>query len=463
MGGVRVLAALGLLEVAVLAAMGWLSGGRGTPFPAFLLWGVAWGALALALWWSGALGELVAGPGGSAGRGRTPATGDSGDSRRAVVWGVAVAGRVALFPLPPHFSDDIWRYLWDGRVAINGINPYSHPPDDAALEALRASWHHLINHPSIPTIYPPGAQIVFVLLAVLGPGVLLYKTAWIAADLGVGRVLERLEGDGDGPGLASLLWLWSPLVMVEVAWSGHMDPVGILPMVAALLFLRPGGWPDPDPSPRDAADSTGAARRRGLLAGALLGLGTAVKFAPAAALPALWRRRGGRAALIGLLVPVLLSLPYLGAGTGLLDGLGEYAARWRFNAGLFLALEALLGSGAARAVAVVVPGLAAAWAAWRRWPVGRTLLWALGAGLLLAPTLHPWYLLWILPLAALRRSPAWILFTATVFLAYFGHDVYRVTGDWPEPLLLRILIHGPVLLVLAWEALADRPAQAVRR
>jgi len=463
MGGVRVLAALGLLEVAALAAMGWLSGGRGTPFPAFLLWGVAWGALGLALWWSGAFGGRVAAPGGAVRGSGFPAGDDDPDRYRAVVWGVAVAGRVALFPLPPHFSDDIWRYLWDGRVAINGINPYSHPPDAAALETLRSSWHHLINHPSIPTIYPPGAQVVFVLLAVLGPGVLLYKAAWIGADLGVGRILERLESDGDGPGLASFLWLWSPLVLVEVAWSGHMDPVGILPMVAALLFLRPGGRPGPDPAPRGAAGSGDSGRRRDLIAGALLGLGAAVKFAPAAALPALWRRRGGRAALVGLLVPALLALPYLWAGAGLLDGLGEYTARWRFNAGLFLPLETLLGSSAARAAAVGAPGVAAAWAAWRRWPVDRALLWALGAGLLLAPTLHPWYLLWILPLAALRRSPAWILFTATVFLAYFGHDVYRATGDWPEPLLLRVLIHGPVLLALAWEALADRPAQAVRR
>jgi hypothetical protein len=183
--------------------------------------------------------------------------------------------------------------------------------------------------------------------------------------------------------------------------------------------------------------------------GALLGLGAAVKFAPAAALPALARRHGWRAVGGALLVPAALLVPYLDAGGALFSGLGEYAARWEFNAGLFLALRPAVGVDAARLAGVLVPAAIAAFAAWRGWGVGRTLFWCLGAALLLSPTLHPWYLLWVLPFAALRASPAWILWTGTVFLAYAGLDAYRATAYWPEPPLLRAVVHLPFLALLA--------------
>lgn len=447
------LALLGGLQMTALALLGWLPGARGTPFPAFLLWGAAWSAHALA-WLRLERGRgRYPGPGRDADSGGQEAGAGPGGpgprvGARAVLWAVGVGGRLLLLPLTPHFSDDIYRYLWDGRIALHGVNPYLHAPDAEALEPLRTAWHALVNHPEIPTIYPPGAQILFHLLALLGSSVLLYKAAWVVADLGVAWVVDRIarrRGLGATP---LLLWLWSPLVLVEVAWSGHLEPLGILPMVAAVLLLaRPGG--------RSAGKAAGPdSRRRGLLAGGFLGLGVSVKLAPALALPALARRRGPAAAALILLVPLLLYLPYSGAGARLFAGLGEYAARWEFNAGLFLPLEALFGPRGARLAGGGAAAAVALLAGLRRWPLDRALLWAMGAALLLSPTLHPWYLLWILPLAALARSRAWIVLTATVFLAYAGLDAYRATGHWPEPVALRLLVHLPFYLVLAAEAVA---------
>ncbi len=436
-GGLAALAALGVVEAAALAGMAWIPSARAVPAPAFLLWGVAWTAMAA--------GWALVRRGG-------PAAGLlDGRQGRAVVWAVAVGARLALLPADPHFSDDVYRYLWDGWVSLKGVNPYLHAPDAAALEPLRTAWHGLVNHPSVATIYPPGAQAVFHGLAVLGPSVLLFKAAWVAADLGVGWVLDRLDRRRPGPGRALLLWLWSPLVIVEVAWSGHLEPLGVLPMVAALLWLD-GREAGGDGTDRGEADRGGRAEHPAggpAVGGALLGLGAAVKFAPAAALPALVRRHGWRALAAAALVPAALLVPYLDAGGALLSGLGEYASRWEFNAGLFLALRSAVGADAARLVGGLVPAAIAVAAAWRGREVGPTLFWCLGAALLLSPTLHPWYLLWILPFAALRGSPSWILWTGTIFLAYAGLDAYRATGHWPEPPLLRGLVHLPFLALLA--------------
>ena len=95
-------------------------------------------------------------------------------------------------------------------------------------------------------------------------------------------------------------------------------------------------------------------------------------------------------------------------------------------------------------------------AAWRRWSVERALYWTIGIALALSPTVHPWYVLWILPLAALRGGRAWLLLSGTVFMAYWGLDAYRATGSWPEPFFIRVAIHVPFLLLLFTDALIPK-------
>jgi hypothetical protein len=339
-------------------------------------------------------------------------------------------------PAEPRLSDDIHRYLWDGWVQASGMNPFRFAPADPALDALRTDWHALINHPSIPTIYPPGAQLVFWTLALIGPSLLLFKAAWLALDLGVGLILERLAARRDGPvGLAPLLYLWSPLVLIEVAWSGHVEPLGILPMMAAVLVL-----------------GVASTRWSAVAGGALLGLGGAVKLAPLAAVPAAGRRNPAAAAAAVATI-LVLSLPYLGVGTALFGGLMTYAEHWEFNPGLFGPLAALLGSHAARVLGAVGVLGAALFAAWHRWEVERALYWTIGIALVLSPTIHPWYVLWILPLAALRGGRAWLALSGTVFLAYWGLDAFQTTGVWPEPSWLPFIIHGPFFLLLAFDSI----------
>jgi len=182
-----------------------------------------------------------------------------------------------------------------------------------------------------------------------------------------------------------------------------------------------------------------------------------VKFAPLAALPPLARRLGPRF-LWGVVVAAgLLYIPYASAGPELFDGLTTYARHWRFNELAFMALEAVIpGETGPRAAAGAIVLGVVAWTTWRRFEPERALLWILATGLVLSPTLHPWYALWILPLAALRRDAAWLLFTGTVFVGYYGLRAYQETGLWPQPIEGRLLVWLPVLLLL----LADRVRDA---
>jgi len=411
--------AAGLVLAGVLWAMAWWPGASGTPLPLLALWVLAFAAYSVAALRAEAIPTRA-------------------------IWAGGFVLRAGLLPAAPALSEDVYRYLWDGWVQANGVNPFVHAPSAPELAPLRLDWWSLINHADVPTIYPPGAQVLFLLLALVGPGWLVFKLAWVAVDLLAARLLAGLAGRGAAGRRALLLYLWSPLFLVEVAWSGHLEPLGIAAMLGAVVLARRG----------EAATAVPGDSRRTLLgAGALIGLGASVKLAPLAVVPALWRRYGAAAAVVAVLIPALLYLPYAGAGAGVFEGLRTYAGGWVFNAGLFRLLEALPGPAEVpRALASLGVAAVAVWAAVRRLGLERALYRVLGAALLLSPTIHPWYLLWILPFACLRSGRGWILYTGTVFLAYAGRDAYLTTGTWPEPVWLTALIHVPPLALLAWEA-----------
>ncbi len=96
---------------------------------------------------------------------------------------VGVAMRCLLLPGTP-VSNDLFRYIWDGRVQAAGINPYLYVPTDAALSALRdAAIYPFINRADYaPTIYPPSSQIVFHLITRISQAPITMKAAMVAFD-----------------------------------------------------------------------------------------------------------------------------------------------------------------------------------------------------------------------------------------------------------------------------------------
>ena len=430
---------LGVAEVAALVSFAWIPTAHRFPWPGLMMFAAAFLAYAGAAWsLSGAHGSL-SGPDSSPGTRMRP-------SPRTLIWIVAVGARLSLLPLAPELSDDINRYLWDGHVQAAGVNPYASAPDAGELAGLRTAYHDDINNPSVPTIYPPAAQLIFLLVALAGSKLLLLKVVWIACDLATGFVLARIaaaRGLDDRPVL--LLWLWSPLLLIEVAWSGHLEPLGLLALTLAIYVA-------------------GQDDARGAAAGVALAFASLTKFAPAAALPALVRRRG-LAALAGFVATVvLLYAPYAGAGTAVFDGLRTYSEHWWFMKGPFAVLETVTGDPLrARGFAGVIVVGVIGWTTWKSFELDRTLLWVLGTGMILTPTLHPWYVLWILPMAILRRSRAWLLLSGLAFIGYFGLGSYQDTGQWSQPGIVRAALWLPFLAVLihdSWTArsIGDRTA-----
>ena len=371
-----------------------------------------------------------------------------------VIVAVALALRVPAWLTPPAHSDDVHRYLWDGHVQRHGLNPYRLPPDAPELIPLRdAEWAH-INNRDLPTIYPPLAQLAFA----AAPSLWAWKLVVALADCAVALLLWLTLADRR----RAVIWLWSPLVVIELGLNAHVDALGVALFVAALIACQ---------------------RRRAALAGGLLAGAAAVKLLPIVALAGM---RSRRALLAAVAVAVVLALPYAAAGPRMAGSLGEYGRRWRTNDGAY----ALLYAGAARVVAhsrfhgrydmadsprlvrlvtgrdrdTIFPDEAAsflarlaagalflvalAWVVARRASALRTAEVALGAFVLLTPALHPWYVLWLLPIAAAGGSWAWLVLAALAPLGYRPLDAWLTVGVWQDPVWTRALEHGLTLLAL---------------
>ena len=345
---------------------------------------------------------------------------------------LAVLFRLTMLASPASLSGDVHRYVWDGRVQTAGINPYAHAPEDTALAHLRDDSFQLINHRQIPTIYPPLSQLYFRLVCLIDASPLGMKIAFTLADLGIVAVLLLALDHRRQPPCRVLLYAWNPLPIIEVAGSGHLDSLGVLLLLLAAYALSTNR--------RQAAAVA--------LAGAFL-----TKLLPLLALPLFWRRMGqrpfqlrGRWALAWFPVVSLLGFAlFANEGSQLFAGLSTYLHKWRFNDALFTLGYGLLrdpelaiDDGALdllrRSFAGLLIGVTC-WVGWRVLDPFRALFIILGTYALLSPTLHPWYLLWILPFMALFPNLAWLLLSGLIFLAYevligYGKDRVWLEQDW---------------------------------
>ena len=330
-----------------------------------------------------------------------------------LILGLALLFRLALlFTTPPTLSNDVYRYLWEGRLAQAGVNPYTHAVDSPALDSLDSPLRRQVAHSWMASPYLPAAQAVFWAIHAVAPdSPLAFQVAAILFDVLAGLLIVNMLRRLGRPRAWVLLYLWNPLVIVEFAHSAHLDAWMILLFTAALWAL--------------------VAFRSRWIAVILLAAATLTKGLPLLVLPTLLQRWKGRHLLVYLaLVVGVCTLFALEAGWGLtgpLDGRGLfgamriYGAYWNYNGGLYHWLEvALSGYRTTGAVPVEEVGLwpilaaklivaalmvataSVVWRAAQRCDDDLALLRLaavpIGVYLLLAPTVHPWYVALILPL-----------------------------------------------------------------
>ncbi|HEV2551600.1 MAG TPA: hypothetical protein VGU20_30100, partial [Stellaceae bacterium] len=157
-----------------------------------------------------------------------------------VILAVAAAMRLGVVLAPPYLSDDLYRYVWDGRVEAAGINPYRYVPSDTHLAALRDEviYPNINRRTYAPTIYPPVAEYIFFLASRINESPLTMKAAMVALECaGIGVLLHLLALAGQ-PLERIIIYAWHPLALWEFAGSAHIDAAVVLFVALALWAQR---------------------------------------------------------------------------------------------------------------------------------------------------------------------------------------------------------------------------------
>ena len=366
-----------------------------------------------------------------------------------IVLAIALAARLVCVFAPPFLSTDIYRYVWDGKVQAAGINPFRYIPADSHLAFLRDGriYPNINRADYAHTIYPPGAQILFLAITRLGATVTFMKLAFVAFEAATCAVLLKIFKQLNLPPERIVLYAWHPLCFWEVASSGHAD-AATLTFLTLAIYARmraKSGW-----------------------TGAWLAAATLTKLYPAALLPAFFERSKWRMLAVFAVIVAIGYACYSSVGSAVFGFLPAYAQEEGLETGgryflLTLANRVLHTAIPPLAYVALCGALMIGLCVWAMRLGARPYAFIL-SGLVLATALnvcysphYPWYFLWLLPyLAIVPWRSAFYLATASTYL--FATNL----GAPGEPMYhLNILLYSGFAFMLgydAWARAAGRPA-----
>ena len=356
--------------------------------------------------------------------------------------------RLALVPMEPMLSSDIYRYIWDGRVQVAGkMNPYLYQPADKHLASLRnQEIYPYINRKEAPTVYPGGAQILFRTLYEAGldsPAAL--KAAALGAEALTFLLLFLILKERGLPQNWIVIYAWNPLIIYELFYSGHLESFMLPPLLGFVyLFLR------------------GRLRT----AGALLGLAASIKLIPTLLLAVVPPGKRLKIVLPFLVVFAAMYLAYVDAGKKVLGFLPSYFSDPYeiFNPGLpqiaLLRAAELFSFPSSSIRFVFVFSFLAFLILFIRWSekhtddlVTKCYIVLSGYILLIYPALHPWYLAVLIPFLCVIPSRAWLYLSLVLPLSYLKY----LTSDGAMPVWVSLVQFIPLYVLLALEYARTQP------
>lgn len=357
-------------------------------------------------------------------------------TRSQLLWIIAVGIvlRLLMVISTPMLEDDYLRYLWDGAVTANGINPYQHSPEQviqntavpSELAQLKSESGEItggINHPHLRTIYPPIAQAFFAVSYLIKPwSMTVWKIILMVSDLVTLALLfyafrfERL------PQINLIIYWWNPLLVKEIFNSGHLD-VLVFPFALGAIIL--------------------ASRSKYTRSALSLAAGIGIKLWPAFLLPVILRplisypKKLIATVVLIIVLLLLIFLPFYISGLDQSSGLVAYSRSWQNNASAFrilvfiseLSLD-ILGFAAYHKYTlarVIMALLIAAWAGFVTFKrslnndLFKKSLFITAFVFLISPASFPWYYTWLLPFLTLRPRFSLLLLTLLLPLYYLRY------------------------------------------
>lgn len=369
--------------------------------------------------------------------------------------GAGLICRIVLFDTAPQvLSDDVYRYIWDGRVQHHHINPFQYPPESEHLQSLRDDVvYPLINHKQYNTIYPPVSQFFFYTANfITGERLIGYKALLFIIDMILWLCLLVLLDDRK----KSLIYFISPLVIIEIYVGMHIDILGISLLIVALLCFK---------------------KQKFYVAIICLCLSILVKYISVVAVPVFFieyykmvhRRYQGAVhkittdliikSLVFFFVLLGPFVWYYNAGVLVFKQLGTYTMFWEFNGFVYTHLKMLFSHYTGYIKIILIMGGLTYIYRHKTLNFSEKVMYSLFFTLLLSATLYPWYLLWIIPFMVLSMKKSIVFLTGVIYLSYQVLIDYKIQGVWKENYFILLIQFIPFYVLWILEARGGRVVQ----
>jgi hypothetical protein len=363
------------------------------------------------------------------------------DRAYLVIIGIGVLIRLAVMPVAPIASGDVYRYIWDGKVIAHGFNPYRYAPADSVLKPLHSPNLPEKDITTMTTIYPPLAEWIFAAsYAIFGEspnGIKIFS--FIAECVSLILLVQILKALQKPPALVALYAL-CPLPVLQFMVDAHFDGLAFPFLLSGILL-----W----------------LKRKELSSFVVLSLGILIKFLPALFIPLLLREQTKARKISLIAIPAAIAvaayLPYIIGGGSPFSSLAVYSEQWYFNGVFFDGILALGFSNEISHLIVSVLFIASfAFILFSKKPLLEKLYLTLICFFLFSAVVHPWYVTWIailLPICFRWSGVAYVTLINIANIVIINWKSYHFWYQSSGHLLLEYL---PIIAIFLYELLRPK-------
>ncbi|MFW2375425.1 MAG: glycosyltransferase 87 family protein, partial [Cellulophaga baltica] len=342
--------------------------------------------------------------------------------------------RIIFLVTIPNLSQDFYRFIWDGELVSNFINPYLNIPNDLILDPnlVIDNAKELLTgmgelSPKFHSNYPPLNQLIFAVAALLGGksilgAVIVMRILIILADIGIvyfGRKLLRKLNKS--PHL--IFWYFlNPLVIMELTGNLHFEGVMLFFFVWSLYLLSMNNWK---------------------LAAVVYACSISIKLVPLLFLPLFlthfkFKKSVAFYSIVGLSILALL-LPFYASEfiANYSKTVGLWFSNFEFNSSIYNVVKTIgvnyfdakpweLIKTYGKLTPIITILTVLAFTFFRKNDNLSTLissmLWILTIYYFISPTVHPWYIIFLVVLTCFTNYRYALVWSATVILSYWAYS-----------------------------------------
>ncbi len=409
----------------------------------------------------------------------------TGKSDFWLLTGIAILLRLIFLPAIPNLSQDFYRFIWDGRMLWEGLNPYLTTPmhyyDTGTIDIISQGEELYLGMGSLNgshfTNYPPINQLCFAIAglfagkSIIGSAI-IFRILIILADIGIIVVGKKLLQKMGLPIYHIFWYALNPFIIIEMTGNLHFEPVMLFFVLWSLYLLHKGKW---------------------IWSAVMLAISVSVKLLPLLFLPLFFQyfmsqngqiqwyrfresiKNAPRLSAYYLVVILTIALTFAPFLTGkFAENFGSSIALWfqnfEFNASIYYIIRwygfQTIGWNIIADVGPILPRIVIAFLLLitflRKNRTLKELITAILLGVsfyfLLSTTVHPWYVATPLLLCVFTKYRFPIVWSFTIILSYAA---YTASG-FNENLWIVALEYLLVIGYLIWEIISTKKSKFLK-